>query len=185
MSQNNVLQSEVKGYKKEDAYQSLSMINAWIGNIDTKVSFALALAGVIIGVIFENGTPSSFKRIVEVSKLGELNVGDVTSAILVGLLYLFSFISIVSFIWSIIARVKNINNVSSIFFFGSIAGMELENYIDRANRITEEEVIKDLEEQIHINSKICSQKAKWYNIGIKLLGITIVLWFICMTFGLI
>lgn len=185
MLQNNVLQSEVKGYKKEDAYQSLSMINTWIGNIDTKVSFALALVGIIIGVIFEKGIPSSFKRISEVSKLAELNGGDVASAILVGLLYLFSFMSIVSFIWSIIARVKNINNVSSIFFFGSIAGMELENYIDRANIITEEEVIKDLEEQIYINSKICSQKAKWYNIGVKLLGITIVLWFICMTFGLI
>ena len=185
MVQNNVQKPENRGYEKEDAYQSLSMINAWIGNIDTKVSFALALGGVLIGLIFEKGIPSAFKRIAEVSKLAELNGGEIIAAILVGLLYLFSFLSIISFIWAIIARVKNINNVSSIFFFGSIAGMELENYIERANGITEEEVIKDLEEQIYINSKICSQKAKWYNIGVKLLAITIILWFISMTLSLI
>ena len=62
--------------------------------------------------------------------------------------------------------------------------MELENYIDRANRITEEEVIKDLEEQIHINSKICSQKAKWYKIGIKNMAAlrTILNWFLAAFF---
>ena len=40
---------------------------------DTKVSFALALAGVLIGVIFEKGMPSAFERITEVSKLAELS----------------------------------------------------------------------------------------------------------------
>ena len=39
------------GFRKDDAYQTLTLINTWIGNIDTKISFALALAGVLIGVI--------------------------------------------------------------------------------------------------------------------------------------
>ena len=119
------------------------------------------------------------------SKGSELNGGEIFAALLVGLLYCANFLSIVSFMWTIIARVKNLNNVSSLFFFGSIGAMELQNYRDKANHITEQELINDLEEQIHTNSRICNQKAKWYNNGIKFLLITIVLWFICMAFRMI
>ena len=82
-------------------------------------------------------------------------------------------------------RVKNENNAPSIFFFCSIGEMGLQNYKDKVNHLTEAQLLEDLEEQIHANSKICSKKAKWYNKGIKLLVSTIILWFICMTFQLI
>lgn len=49
MAQNDNQQHEYKAYKKEDAYETLGIINTWIGNMDTKVSFALTLAGVLIG----------------------------------------------------------------------------------------------------------------------------------------
>ena len=185
MGQNNNQNSTGQGFKKDDAYQTLSMINTWIGNIDTKISFALALAGVLIGMIFSGGLPNAFQRITQVSKLSELNGGEIFAVLLVGLLYCASFLSIVSFMWAIIARVKNLNNASSLFFFGSIGAMELQNYRDKANQITEQDLIDDLEEQIHTNSRICNQKAKWYNNGIKFLLITIVLWFICMAFRMI
>ncbi len=51
MAQNDNQQHEYKAYKKEDAYETLGIINTWIGNMDTKVSFALTLAGVLIGVV--------------------------------------------------------------------------------------------------------------------------------------
>ena len=185
MEQNNRQSSIEQGFKKDDAYQTLSMINTWIGNIDTKISFALALVGVLIGMIFSGGLPNAFQRITEVSKLSELNGGEIFAALLVGLLYCASFLSMVSLMWAIIARVKNMNNISSLFFFGSIGDMELQSYRDKASHITEEELINDLEEQIHTNSRICNQKAKWYNNGIKFLLITIILWFICMAFRMI
>lgn len=50
MAQNDNQQQENRAFKKEDAYETLGIINTWIGNMDTKVSFALALAGVLIGV---------------------------------------------------------------------------------------------------------------------------------------
>ena len=128
MAQNDNQQQENRAFKKEDAYETLGIINTWIGNMDTKVSFALALAGVLIGVIFEKGMPSAFERIIEVSKLAELSGGEIIAVILVALLYLSSFISILCFMLSIIARVKNLNNAPSIFFFGSIGNMTLENY---------------------------------------------------------
>ena len=143
MEQNSNQQQENIVFKKEDAFQTLSLINTWIGNIDTKISFALALAGVLIGMIFSRGLPNAFQRIMEVSKLSELNGGEIFAALLVGLLYCASFLSIVSFMWAIIARVKNMNNAPSLFFFGSIGAMELQNYRDKANHITEQELIDD------------------------------------------
>lgn len=172
-------------YTKEDAYQSLGMINTWISNIDTKVSFALALVGVLVGIIFSTGLPNAWQRISEVSKIAELNGGEIIAAILVCLLYIVSFLSLVCFMLAIIARVKNLNNAPSIYFFGSIGGMELQYYKDKVNQITEQHIIEDLEEQIHTNSRICSKKAKWYNIGVNFLAATVVLWFICMAFRLI
>lgn len=50
-----------------------------------------------------------------------------------------------------------------LFFFGSIGNMALENYKSTVKDMDEKEMIDDLEEQIHTNSKICSLKAKWYN----------------------
>lgn len=185
MENNNNLTQENRAFKNGDAYETLGIINTWIGNMDTKVSFALALAGVLIGVIFEKGMPSAFERITEVSKLAELSGGEIIAAILVALLYLSSFISILCFMLSIIARVKNLNNAPSIFFFGSIGNMTLENYKSAVKDMDEKEMIDDLEEQIHTNSKICSLKAKWYNKGIKFLLATVILWFVCMIFQLI
>ena len=81
MGQNNNQNSTGQGFKKDDAYQTLSMINTWIGNIDTKISFALALAGVLIGMIFSGGIPNAFQRITQVSKLSELNGGEIFAAL--------------------------------------------------------------------------------------------------------
>lgn len=187
MAQNNNQQQQntSSAFEKEDAYRSLEMVNTWINNLDTKVSFALALVGVLIGVIFSEGLPNAFQRISEVPKLAELNGGEIIAALLVGILYLTSFCSVYSFMMAIIARVKNENNAPSIFFFCSIGAIGLQNYKDKVNHLTEAQLLEDLEEQIHANSKICSKKAKWYNKGIKLLVSTIILWFICMTFQLI
>lgn len=185
MEHNSNHMQENRAFKKEDAYETLGMINTWIGNMDTKVSLALALAGVLIGVIFEKGMPNAFERITEASKLAELSGGEVIAAILVVLLFLSGFISILCFMLSIITRVKNFNNAPSVFFFGSIGNMTLENYKSAVKNMDEKEIIDDLEEQIHTNSRICTLKAKLYNKGMKFLLITVVLWFLCMIFQLI
>lgn len=178
-------QLQDKAFDKEDAYETLGIINTWIGNIDTKVSFSLALSGALIGIIFDKGMPHIFKRIAEVSNLKVLSGGDLIGAILAILLYLLSFISILCFMLSIIARVNNPSNAPSVFFFGSIGNMTLANYKNSVKDMEEQDIIDDLEEQIHTNSMLCSLKAKWYNNGMKCLLATVILWFICMIFQLI
>ena len=172
-------------YTKEDAYKTLETINTWISNMDTKVSFALALIGVISTLIFNSKLPSAFKRVSEVSKLGELSGGEIIGAILVVALYILSFISIICFMLAITARVKNENNNQSIFFFGSISIMSLSEYKEKINGMNVNRIVEDLQEQIHTNSKICSRKVKFYNMGNKTLLLTIIVWFICMSFRLL
>lgn len=178
-------QHQNKAFDKEDAYETLGIINTWIGNIDTKVSFSLALSGALIGVIFDKGRPRIFRRIAEVSNLKVLSGGDLIGTILVILLYLSSFMSILCFMLSIIARVNNPSNAPSVFFFGSIGNMTLANYKKSVKVMNNQDIIDDLEEQIHTNSLLCSLKAKWYNKGMKCLLAAVALWFICMIFQLI
>ena len=86
---------------------------------------------------------------------------------------------------SIIARVNNPSNAPSVFFFGSIGNMTLANYKKSVKVMNNQDIIDDLEEQIHTNSLLCSLKAKWYNKGMKCLLAAVALWFICMIFQLI
>lgn len=110
---------------------------------------------------------------------------EVLAAVIVTLLYLISFASICCLMVAVLARMKNTNGTASIFFFGTIGKMELENYKYKVNNITEKGIIADLEEQIHTNSRICTIKAKWYNKGIMFLILTVFLWFVCMIFRMI
>lgn len=185
MEDNQIDQNVDLIFTKEDAFRMLEMINTWISNIDTKVSFALGFSGVLIGSVFSTGLPNALQRISEVSKLKELNGGEIIGAILVCILYVVSFISILYFMLAIIARIKNPNNFQSILFFGSIATMKLLDYKTKVNSMNQQEILEDLGEQIHINSMICNKKAKYYNKGMKFLMATIVIWFICMSFRLI
>lgn len=184
MSNNNQQQSGAeKVFKKDDAYQTLEIINAWIGNMDTKVSFALAFVGVLIGSIFKIGLPNAFRKIGGIPNICKAEATDILAVILVILLYVSSLLSIICFILAITARVQT--QAQSLFFFGSINKMQLNEYRNKVNNLTEQELIEDLEEQIHTNSRICTLKASYYNKGIKSLIATIGFWFVCMIFQLI
>lgn len=176
---------EVKDYGREDAYKTLEIINGWIGNMDAKISFALAFIGILVGYIFSNGLPNAFEKIANVTKLSELGGVDILAAVIVILLYLISFASIYCLMIAVLARIKNSNGVESIFFFGTIGNMKLEKYKNKVDNISEKEIIADLEEQIHTNSRICTKKAEWYNRGIRFLIITIFLWFACTIFRIL
>lgn len=181
---NNKQQSkEEKVFSKDDAYQTLVMVNSWIGNIDAKVSFALAFVGVLIGSIFKEGLPNAFEKIGCVTGICKAEATDILAALMVILLYGASFFAIICFILAITTRVRM--QAESVFFFGSINKLQLNEYRNKVNNMSEQKLIEDLEEQIHTNSHICNLKAAYYNNGLKGLIITICFWFICMIFQLI
>lgn len=180
-----VPQKETSSFSKDDAYQTLSTINSWINSYDSKTSFALALLGILIGFMFDSDVPDSFIKIGEASKLSDLSCCDILSAIMIIGLYLSSLLSLISFMSVIIPRTKNPNNASSLFFFGAINSIPLKDYKKKLCNSSDIVIFNDLAEQIHTNSKICTQKSKWYTFGIRSLLITVILWFICQAFRLI
>ena len=159
-------------YEKEDAYKTLEIVNSWISNVDAKISYGLTFISVLMGFIFVQGLPNAFDKVTDI-KVSQINFIQGIGIVLVIGLYFSSFASIICFMRGIKAKVNNDNNSNSFFFFGTIAGMDLEAY--RTN----------LCEQIHTNSKICSKKIKSYNTGLKCLFATVILWFVCMVFRLI
>lgn len=180
MYQNN----ESKQYfDKEDAYRTLELTNSWVGNVDTKISFALALVGVLSAFVFKGGLPTAFQNVIDKGSWSLITGGDVISVVIVALLYLASLSTIIFLLLGMVARIKT--NGDSLFFFGTIGAKKLEDYEKKILHFEEEHILKDLIEQIHTNSQICKKKMGFYNKGMQLLIATVILWFICMAFQLI
>lgn len=169
-------------YSREDAYQSLEIVNSWINNVDSKVSYALAFIGVIIGFVFIQGMPKAFANI---SQADEITYRILLESILVVLLYIASFLAIAFLVLAIRARTQFQTSKKSAFFFGTIANEEKNSYVERVTKMSEKEIIEDILGQVHINSGICLRKMKLYNRGIAFFTISIILCFICMIFHLL
>ncbi len=151
-------------YSKDDAYHTLDFINSWINNVDAKTSFALAYVAVLIGFVFVNGSPAVFANIQSTEKITSCML---IKAVIVIALYGTSFLSIIFMFLAIKARTNNVSGKRSVMFFGTISEMELNDYKAKTLNMGEKELTKDLLEQIHTNSTICTKKMRFYNIGMR------------------
>ena len=168
-------------YTKDDAYHTLDLINSWINNVDAKTSFALAYVAVLIGFVFVNGSPSVFADIQSAEKITACMI---FKAIIVIALYGTSFLSIIFMFLAIKARTDNVSGKRSVMFFGTISDMELNAFKAKTLSMGERELTKDLLEQIHTNSTICTKKMKFYNKGIFWLIITTTLCFMAVVLNI-
>ena len=173
-----------KNQKKEEALKTLERINTWIGNCDTKVSFALAFAGILIGGFFASSiiTDSLKKFIDNLFDIGSfIQRGDPQFPIIVlALIILVAFvifigISIVSLFNAIKGKIDSsvyhqpgLTGDSNLFF-GTIQNKPFLDFKKSFQQQTEESLLNDLLSQVHINSSICKQKFDFYNRGVKYL----------------
>lgn len=169
-------------YTNEDAYKLLEIINSWINNSDNKISFALSFGAVLLGYILSNGMPKAFNKFLNITKLSELNGGDMISAILVIALYIFSLTSIIYLLLALKAKIKNVFIKDSNFFFGNIANKSIDQFKNNINSLTKYDIKEEIIEQIYVNSKICNKKFENYNKGLNFLLLTIILCFVCIIF---
>ena len=151
-----------RNYTKEDAYQTLNMINEWTRSSDTKTSILLAFISLLLGF-----TLTVFQGIKYIKELEAVNFLAVLIVFFL-ILYVFSAaIAIGCCCMSLIARLKLKNfQGSSIFYFGDIANCTKEEYISKTSEISEADMLKDLKEQIEINSRIAKRKFQWFNYGL-------------------
>ena len=53
----------IEKYSKEDAYRTLDMVNMWIGNVDSKISYSLTFMGVLLGFFLTTSKPIDISRV--------------------------------------------------------------------------------------------------------------------------
>ena len=183
----NMSNNDTNKYTKEDAYKALDITNSWIGNVDTKASLGLAFIVALLAIIFYNaGTmPVTFQNLSTAIKKQTVSCCTIMGTLLVAGLYLTCLVSIVMFFFAIHGRIKTNVTKKSMFFFGTIATLPLNDFKSKTMDMNDKELTKDILEQVHINSRICSAKFKFYNKGLWLLLSSTVLFFICMVLNLI
>lgn len=163
-------------FEKEDAFKTLELVNSWIGSMDTKSSFLLAYLAVVMGFIVSNGLPDIFKT----PKPNPLTALYILGISCVVVLYLSLIVAVVLLLGTLTARTINDSKNKSMLFFGEIAKLSLNDYKSKILNRTEDELIKDLLEQIHTNSRICVKKSALYNWGVKFSLIATTLYMVCM-----
>lgn len=174
-------------YSKEDAYRTLEQTNMWIGNVDMKASLGLAFSVALLAIVFYNaGTmPIAFQNLLTALKEQKCCCCTIIEALLVVIFFMLYLASVIMFFLTIRGRIKTDVAKKSIFFFGTIATLPLNDFKSKAINANDKELTKDILEQVHINSRICVSKFNFYNKGLCFLILTTVLFFICMIFNLI
>lgn len=188
---NNNEESSLAGKSKEELEKILERINFWISNCDTKISFALAFAGVLLAGFFSSTiiTGSLSKLIEKTTKISIatsfweprildiciLILGAFTICTLIAITYLFRALK--GKIDTSVYKESGLTT-DSLIFFGTIAKQTFQSFKNKTSTSDNSDIENDLLSQIYINSKICNRKFELYNNGVNFLIASIVLFVI-------
>lgn len=175
--------------KEKYSIEVHNQIIGWTSNCDTKASIILAFIGILVSITFTSeyllgGVQTEIENIINYWKNG---IGGFSLLSTLMFLSLFGFVifTLLCCYFAISSLKANIECPDdSIIFFGKIAELSKEKYIERVNSVTEEEFEQDKLSQIHICAEICKGKFKFYNKSIKCLKWGLLL-FICFVFFVI
>lgn len=124
---------ENKSYTREDAYNTLNMINEWIRNSDTKTSILMAMVALFSGLSI-----SMFEKIKGVINFSTNTFLSTIVVVLIGL-YIVLFIATFYFSFMTLVARKDIKDINSesLFFFGNIANLKKDEFIKKTSNILE------------------------------------------------
>lgn len=141
--------------KIDRAEKTLLMVNDWIKVADQKINTLLALEGLLLTIIIPNYLNAFFDH----EKAGTVSNVKVFF-VLIGLgLMIFSLYKASM---GIISRLNKGIYPKSPLFFGEIQTYSLQQYKDVMNNMTESEYHERILEQVHVNSKIATQKHTYF-----------------------
>ena len=183
-------------YSKDDAYKTLDITNMWIENVDSKISYALAFIGVLLGFIITEDKPIDVgNTVVDIfNRIGMFlanpnsifNITIEKNILALILLTILTATAIISIIHLLIALKGSISldeyneeglTIESNIFWGSVSKKKYKDFRREVTNINENDLINDITSQIFINSKICNKKFKNYNKGIKYIIFTVIIFF--------
>jgi len=173
---------ESTGQSLEEVKTNLERINFWIGNCDTKISFSLAFAGILLGGFFSSSiiTGSLNKVVEKIAHMSSIHgywqtrLTELTLVILLAFIVLMAFSITYLFrglkgsIDTAVYKQDGLTNDSKVFF-GTIAIQSFQQFKQKAMSVSEADMLNDYLSQVYINSKICKQKFDLYNKGVKYL----------------
>jgi hypothetical protein len=156
-------------FTKEDAYKSLDNVNHWIEAADNKASILFALVALFIGLTsgFFEKLPLVFNIL---SRPDIVLLGGVALLLILAYLYLGGY-SIFFLMKVLMARLKktDFTNIDekNVLFFGDIAKLDGTEYINTIKRMSDDEYLNHILNQVVIISKIASVKMKNFNKALK------------------
>ena len=167
-----------------DNYHVLETVNQWIFNCDTKVSIIIAAYGIFLTAIFSTDILTAVVNVIRTNLLNKTPCGVIY--------LLFLFIAVLLFLYGVFklfcVLIPSINlKYNSVMFFGGVATHNsFDEYEDAVSKkINDNEVRKDLLQQIYVASAICAKKFKNQKTGILYSGVglaLILLWLIISFF---
>lgn len=195
-------------YSKDDAYKTLDMVNMWIGNADSKISYSLTFIGVLLGFFLTTSKPINISEVVNKTlikiqeifnqgiqlTLQSIELKDSISVIILVLICVFIFTSVIACIYlykGIKGRIdpeiykQNGLVTKSNIFWNSISNQKYVDFYKNIRDLDESNLMKDISSQIFINSKICTEKFENYNKGVKYIIISVIIFFVYTIIGFI
>lgn len=169
--------------KEKISVEVHNQIIGWTENCDTKASIVLAFIGVLVSIAFTSEylletIETQVSSIIIYWRDGIGTFCITSTMMFVSLLGFITFIGLGCYysIKSLRANIECPND--SIIFFGKIADLSQEEYIEKIKKITEDDFEQDKLSQIHICAKICEKKFENYKKSIVHLSIGL-LFFVC------
>ena len=170
-------------YSKEDAYKTLDIINMWIGNVDSKISYSLTFIGVLLGFFITTSKPINISQVVDkiIKKIGQISRDGIhTSLNSIELKEIISvIILILIFIFIITA------SVACIYLYKGIKGRIDSDIYNQDRVVIKSNIFWDSISNQQYNSKICTEKFKNYNKGVDYIVISVIIFFMYTIIGYI
>lgn len=141
------------------AENNLDRVQEWIKAVDQKINMFLALQGIILTLLI----PNYLKTITARFQTQTISLWD---ALFIILATVCLGIAIFQSLVAVFPRLSN--KIGSLLYFGSIKNMTANSYRAAMENLTESVYLKDLHEQIFINSRIAARKHEHFQISIIL-----------------
>lgn len=166
----------------EESIRNLERANFWISNCDTKISFALAFAGILVGgffasTIITDSLSDLVEKLFTINHIeNSMNVIYIIATTLI--LSAFVILSVVSVTYLFLAMKGKLHldkkeeeglSSTSTIYFGAI---QSKSFVDFKKDVYEQSKVSltnDYLSQTYINSKRANTKFKLYNTGIRFL----------------
>ncbi len=153
----------MKNHDLQFLQSELSRVSEWVQFADKKAGFIAVFYSAIFGFLWTQ-KEDILARVLN----GAGICGWIYTAVAVTTLILI-FIGLYFLYATVCPRLKNGNTDRSLFYFGNVAKMKIEDYLKDVEKMTEDEACRQVAEQIHTNSVIANAKMNSVKKGTQVL----------------